>query len=189
MVILLTVLVGCTAPQALVVPSEELISRDETQVRLHVIGRLIGPDDTFGGQQDPKHLYVISPSTSEEVREAIRFIAWRDRMISVHWIASKDAVRVNAYGEPPKRGAFIELGKVDVTDGQYRLSASISFSKYGEAGGGATYVYENRSEKWILIGKEDDWISSLPNSDEHYIAAIRAAALGRVQPVTRNMNE
>ena len=157
--VIIATLAACTSRNPIDQPSIDLEKSPEVQVRLHVIGRLIGPDDTFGGAQNPRKLHIVAPSLPTNIKDAIAYVAKRDANLRVKWIQSYDAVEVNSYGEPLGGGAFITLNQLVSTMGRYSLAASITFSKWGEAGGGSTYVYEKQEGKWVLLQRHSSWIS------------------------------
>ena len=157
--VIIAMLAACTSQNPIDQPSIDLEKSPAVQVRLHVIGRLIGPDDTFGGAQNPKNLHIVAQSLPANIKDAIAYVAKRDANLRIEWIQSYDDVEVNGYGEPLRGGAFITLNQLITTMGRYSLAASITFSKWGEAGGGSTYVYENQEDKWVLVKRHSSWIS------------------------------
>ena len=156
--------------------SNDLTIQDEAAIYAVVIRQLATIDDTFGGNLNPKTLYVIKNTddsagypfgdqqpdkrviTDTMQSEITRMI--NDLSIESVWIDKFEDAKFEESGFEVKRdGAIIKLGNIHLqADGSVQVAGSIYIANL--AAGGTTYILVRIDEAWAITGQASpSWIS------------------------------
>jgi len=150
--------------------------QDETAIYAVVIQQLATVDDTFGGNLNPKTLYVIKNTDdgagnpvgdqqsntrliTETMQSEISSML-NDLSIEIIWIDRFEDAEFEKSGFEVKRGgAIITLGNIYLKEGgSVQVAGSIYIANL--AAGGTTYILEKVDGAWEITGRAGpSWIS------------------------------
>jgi len=156
--------------------SMSVAALEETAIYAAVIRQLAIVDDTFGGNLNPKTLYVIkntddgAGNTVEGQQSSTRLITetmqneissiLNDISIEIIWIDRFEDAEFEKSGFEVKRGgAIITLGNIYPREsGSVQVAGSIYIANL--AAGGTTYILEEVDESWDITGRAGPtWMS------------------------------
>lgn len=170
-------LAGCTGRSSVTQSTAATPTEEEIAAEIYalVVRRLVGPDDTFGGQLPKRTLYLVSETNdaagdptsgpapsgplAAKTQEAItRQLA--DLPASIVWVESFDDVARDAStGLVLDDGVIVQVGTIRF-EGETRALVPGSIYIASLAAGGATYVVELQGNQWVLTGTSGPtWIS------------------------------
>lgn len=149
---------------------------EEIAIYAAVIQQLATVDDTFGGNLNPKTLYVIKNADdsagnpvegqqsdtrliTETIQSEISSIL-NDLSVEIIWIDRfEDAEFENSGFEVKRGGAIITLGNIYLREGgSVQVAGSIYIANL--AAGGTTYILEKVDGAWEITGRAGpSWIS------------------------------
>ena len=158
------------------VMSQDLPVDDEAAIYSAVIRQLATVDDTFGGNLDPKTVYVIEKTDdsagnpigdpqsdnhviAETMQSEITSLL-SNLAIEIVWIDKFEDAEFEESGfEVKRRGAIITLGKVYLqANGSVQIAGSIYIADL--AAGGTTYILDRVDDAWEITGRAGgSWIS------------------------------
>lgn len=145
---------------------------EDAQIYAIVLNQLINEDDTFGGNLNPKVIYlredlkdfsfstkkkVIRVPLSEIVKSAIS-AEIKSAKLNFKWLRENEDISFDNGGDTENASVLIGFSNIRYLDSKtVEVEGSIYFGP--EAAGGTLYTFKKMEGAWKLIKSEATWVS------------------------------